>query len=1137
VWDLSIMLSQNGSRLPNGYKRPLFFGGARMNESEDVSSKASIVFDCSSGQGAFWVCLVAAYLLICPCSKAQLPTCHLPGAAELPFSSDLNNCTNPPSKGLTCSLVKGTIPIAPGINTLSGCTISGTPRSTGIFTGDIMQVGSQQFQIELDIYAQGLPFDIEYYQVDYNGLPLNPEWYYNVEYNGNQGVGPDFSKICWPTSTPPDLGKVCTTQRFSLNGFQASCTSGDTILGVGHICAPDSGSEGHFRGHVNFQPVTYTGQLHFSDYSGRWPEDSDLNFSLTNPPFVSSNLDASAAGYTAGSVQMAKNKTSEIYPWGGFLTEFDASETVDEYFQSPWWLSFGHSAEYFTFTNELVYNDEPELPVNAVVTGLLGIDVVHYGGISELHPVFSMALHIEGCTTIPNSEIWEFFIRNQGDKGTCACASPTLEPEQPGGRDYYITLPWPNNNGHVPTSVSLTRIPGTPGWEVWPWVSGATFGGVSSTPGVGTYLDFKAPAYSSTEEVPFFGFDGYILLTYTYPDGYQSQLGQCTAPAKVSAHADKPHASKGAKPRQGNDAEDFPVDKILSSQLDPAVNAHLKKYFTQVPAKVPSTPFPAQAIESSVDTVAPRALSREAVIENRTRSLVNIAKQRRVNAMVNATGLRRQRFQAIDSQHVVILGADGILRLEEGQFILSGADGGKLNVASSTIDNGVQAFEAVSQSQVLALKDGDLFVENAPFGAESERQCIQGFVWRQANPRDHVCVIPAAHAQTEANNTAGPKYVAVTAQGVPVGTCVEGFVWRQADPTDKVCVTPEIRAQVAADNALGASYIAPPAIPDGTCVQGFGWRQADSTDHICVTPEARAQAATDNLRLRAPHGEAVNGTCPSGLVWREADPTDDVCVTSRTHAQTASDNALGLSRVARKLLASSVTQFKLMNDGSIRVLDAEGNLWSASAPLAVSVTPVLIAKNVRAFQAVDGQRTIVLTTDDRLQTYPIAAQNPVSGTYENVWAFQQTGDGSMFIIDANDTLWREAFVGVALHVHVERHPLLAVNQIDDQTSQQRGILNLALRLAKNCAQHSGLTPQRFQNLPVVDVQRVSFGFEQAGPVVTSRNVRSLLRLELLALVRHLQEQQVGELFDVVLIGKPRVPQDIAVIPQLLDDCC
>ena len=48
--------------------------------------------------------------------------------------------------------------------------------------------------------------------------------------------------------------------------------------------------------------------------------------------------------------------------------------------------------------------------------------------------------------------------------------------------------------------------------------------------------------------------------------------------------------------------------------------------------------------------------------------------------------------------------------------------------------------------------------------------------------------------------------------------------------------------------------------------------------------------------------------------------------------------------------------------------------------------------------------------------------------------------------------------------------------------------------------------------------------------------RLALAGEPLALVGHLQEQQEGELLQVVvLVGQPVVAQDVAVRPELLDD--
>ena len=81
-------------------------------------------------------------------------------------------------------------------------------------------------------------------------------------------------------------------------------------------------------------------------------------------------------------------------------------------------------------------------------------------------------------------------------------------------------------------------------------------------------------------------------------------------------------------------------------------------------------------------------------------------------------------------------------------------------------------------------------------------------------------------------------------------TCLQGYVWRDAFPNDHVCVTPDIRTQAAQDNALAASRRSPTGGPYGpdTCLPGYVWREASPTDHVCVPPETRQQAANDNAQ-------------------------------------------------------------------------------------------------------------------------------------------------------------------------------------------------------------------------------------------------------------------------------------------------
>jgi hypothetical protein len=184
-------------------------------------------------------------------------------------------------------------------------------------------------------------------------------------------------------------------------------------------------------------------------------------------------------------------------------------------------------------------------------------------------------------------------------------------------------------------------------------------------------------------------------------------------------------------------------------------------------------------------------------------------------------------------------------------------------------------------------------------------QCVQGYVWREANPSDHVCVTTDERSQVAADNAAAPSRWVNGAYGPH--TCVNGYVWREAftSPTfDDVCVTTGQRDQAAADNAAAADRINPAHLVFGpnTCQNGYVWREADDYDYTCVTPDERSQVVADNA---AAPSRWVNGaygphTCIDGYVWREAfhyPSLDDVCVTTGQRDQAAADNAAASSRV------------------------------------------------------------------------------------------------------------------------------------------------------------------------------------------------------------------------------------------------
>jgi len=82
------------------------------------------------------------------------------------------------------------------------------------------------------------------------------------------------------------------------------------------------------------------------------------------------------------------------------------------------------------------------------------------------------------------------------------------------------------------------------------------------------------------------------------------------------------------------------------------------------------------------------------------------------------------------------------------------------------------------------------------------------------------------------------------------GACSQGYVWRQANPADHVCVTPQARQQTADDNAAAAARTDQAPIERGSgprlCLTGFVWRMAYAEDYVCVTPQARSIAAAQN---------------------------------------------------------------------------------------------------------------------------------------------------------------------------------------------------------------------------------------------------------------------------------------------------
>lgn len=212
----------------------------------------------------------------------------------------------------------------------------------------------------LDLVARGSPDDA--------GLPLAPRWQHQWDGHGT----PDPGVLCAENPLKLVFDR-CTTQSPSLDVAASFANA---------ICS--LGTEQNIRGHVNWWPVTYNGNLHWNEAS----IDGDYTLELVPD----------------GEAALVTSNGNSIH------VEFDSTETV-AYFDTPWWNGLrDRAAESDARAKELVSGQE------AVLTGLFGLDCEHDCHV-ELHPVYVFALKVEEGS---GDERWAFFARNWGNEGFCS---------------------------------------------------------------------------------------------------------------------------------------------------------------------------------------------------------------------------------------------------------------------------------------------------------------------------------------------------------------------------------------------------------------------------------------------------------------------------------------------------------------------------------------------------------------------------------------------------------------------------------------------------------------------------------------------------------------------------------------------
>jgi hypothetical protein len=280
------------------------------------------------------------------------------------------------------------------------------------------------------------PMDLVWGEVDDNGLPLNPQWQYQIDH-ARPGIESGVSNTLscgangGATCPYPNVPQLCDVQDPHLVGCTAqnvtSNTQPNTWINAGCNWPKVSSAftSGLFAGHKNWFPVTVTGALVLdAGYDDSWSAqqgigwDADLDFYL-RPTIPSQGPEG--RGLTLASVL---EKGAQIGPeWDGYEALFDRGDS------NSWWNRFfkfrNTNADPSNTAKKMVNPEFPNAPTagagvqnardDSVVIGLLGLDCRHECH-AELHPTYAMAIHTQASQS---DDRWSVFARNWGNEGSC----------------------------------------------------------------------------------------------------------------------------------------------------------------------------------------------------------------------------------------------------------------------------------------------------------------------------------------------------------------------------------------------------------------------------------------------------------------------------------------------------------------------------------------------------------------------------------------------------------------------------------------------------------------------------------------------------------------------------------------------
>ena len=279
--------------------------------------------------------------------------------------------------------------------------------------------------------TEPLPFDLVWSNEDDNGIPLNPEWGWQITHPGaypdpTQCANGPFSSPCttWGDLITQDTAEVCNAE-----AAEPGKSNSPPLYGV--------------AGHVNWAAGTYVGRLLWEGHSS--PSlgdplnlDDDYNFKF----------------FTAGGAGIVTVRDN-------IEVEFDSDETVDhKVFDSiPYWKKLhdtvDHNSDSAIITSLFTEPGDENKPNDqrgryGIVSGLIGLEMCHNGS-NELHPAWATAIRVKDDN--PADEVWAMFIRRWGNEGFCSGEQHILT-DLP-NNTFYFRLPW------RPGATSVKAAPGT----------------------------------------------------------------------------------------------------------------------------------------------------------------------------------------------------------------------------------------------------------------------------------------------------------------------------------------------------------------------------------------------------------------------------------------------------------------------------------------------------------------------------------------------------------------------------------------------------------------------------------------------------------------------------------------------------